>query len=77
VRVKGKRKGWSFVLHGASAGFGVTVYRGHGSATGRRAKKKKRQTSLCSDNVAVGRGWHSREIKLKESKLGEGHVPLG
>jgi hypothetical protein len=41
VRVKGKRKGWSFVLHGASAGFGVTVYRGHGSATGRRAKKKK------------------------------------
>jgi hypothetical protein len=40
-------------------------------------KKKKRQTSLCSDNVAVGRGWHSREIKLKESKLGEGHVPLG
>jgi hypothetical protein len=34
---------------------------------GRRAKKKKKkQGSLCSDNVAAGREWHGREIKLKK-----------
>jgi hypothetical protein len=25
----------------------------------------------------VGRGWHSREIKFKESKCEEGHIALG
>jgi hypothetical protein len=28
------------------------------------------------NNVAVGRGWYSRKIKLKESKS-EGHIALG
>jgi hypothetical protein len=40
-----------------------------------RAKKRK-QTSLCSDNVAMGRGWHSREIKHKESKHEDDRVAL-
>jgi hypothetical protein len=40
-------------------------------------KKKKKQAGLCSDNVAGGRGWHSKEIKLKESKSEEGHITLG
>jgi hypothetical protein len=43
---------------------------------GRRARKET-STSLCSDNVAGGRGWRSREIKFKESKHEEGHVALG
>jgi hypothetical protein len=30
---------------------------------GRRLEKK--QASLCCDNVAGGRGWHSREIKQR------------
>jgi hypothetical protein len=30
---------------------------------------EKKQASLCSDNVAGGRGWHCREIKLKESNV--------
>jgi hypothetical protein len=29
------------------------------------------------NNVAGRRGWHSREIKLKESELEEGHIALG
>jgi hypothetical protein len=37
----------------------------------------KKEASLCSDNVAWGRGWHSREIKLEESKCEEGHIALG
>jgi hypothetical protein len=45
------------------------------NAAGRRAKKK--EANLCPDNVAGGRGWHSREIKLKESKCEEGHIALG
>jgi hypothetical protein len=44
----------------------------------RRAKKtKKKEASLYADNVATGRGRHSREIKLKKSKCEEGHVALG
>jgi hypothetical protein len=38
---------------------------------------EKKQRSLCSDNVAVGKGWHSREIKLKKFKHEEGHIALG
>jgi hypothetical protein len=38
---------------------------------------EKKQASLCLDNVAGGRGWHSRETQLKESKCEEGHVALG
>jgi hypothetical protein len=30
---------------------------------------EKKQASLCSDNVAAGRGWHSREIKLKNLNI--------
>jgi hypothetical protein len=33
--------------------------------SGRRAKKRK-QASLCYDNVSGGRGWHNRELKLKK-----------
>jgi hypothetical protein len=40
-------------------------------------KPEKKQASLCSDNVALGRGQHSREINLKESKHEEGNVALG
>jgi hypothetical protein len=29
---------------------------------------EKKQTSLFSDNVAGGKRWHNRKIKLKESK---------
>jgi hypothetical protein len=36
-----------------------------------------KQTSLHSDNVARGKGCHSREIQLKGSKHEEGHVALG
>jgi hypothetical protein len=46
------------------------------NVAGKRAKKKK-QTSLCSGNVAGGRVWHRREIKPKESKYEEGHIALG
>jgi hypothetical protein len=38
---------------------------------------EKKQASLCPDNVARERGWHSREIKFKESKCEEGHIALG
>jgi hypothetical protein len=38
---------------------------------------EKKQTGLCSDKVAGGKGWHSREIKPKESKREEGHISLG
>jgi hypothetical protein len=37
------------------------------NVVGRRARKKI--TSLCSDNVAGGRRWHSREIKLKNLNM--------
>jgi hypothetical protein len=31
---------------------------------------EKKQASLCSDNAAGGKGWHSREIKnLKMKKV--------
>jgi hypothetical protein len=33
---------------------------------------EKKQASLCSDKVAGWRGWHSREVKPKESEH-EGH----
>jgi hypothetical protein len=36
-----------------------------------------KQASLCSENVAGEKGWHSREIKLKESKHEEVHKALG
>jgi hypothetical protein len=49
-----------------------SIKRGN-DVTGRRARK---EASLCSDNVAGGRGWHSREIKLEESKCEEGHLAL-
>jgi hypothetical protein len=31
-------------------------------------RSEKKQASLYPDNVLGGRGWYSREIKLKESK---------
>jgi hypothetical protein len=34
---------------------------------------EEKQTGLCSDKLAGGKGWHSREIKPKESKR-EGHI---
>jgi hypothetical protein len=40
------------------------VYQGEGP--------EERQTGLCSDEVARGKGWHSGEIKPKESKHEEG-----
>jgi hypothetical protein len=48
------------------------------NVSGRRdqRKRKKKQATLCSDNGAGGREWHSREIKLKKSKH-EGHIALG
>jgi hypothetical protein len=36
------------------------VYQGGGS--------EKKQIHLCSDKVAGGKGWHCREIKLKNLK---------
>jgi hypothetical protein len=45
------------------------------SVAGRRTEEK--QTALCSDKVAGGKGWHSREIKSEESKHEEGHIALG
>jgi hypothetical protein len=39
-----------------------------------RGPEKKKQASLGSANVEGKREWHSREIKLKESKPEEGHV---
>jgi hypothetical protein len=38
---------------------------------------EKKQANLCSDKVAERKGWHDREIKLKESKREEDHVALG
>jgi hypothetical protein len=35
----------------------------HSREEGQKRKRKK-QASLCSDKVAWGRGWHSRERKL-------------
>jgi hypothetical protein len=34
---------------------------------GKRIKRK--QTGLSSDKVARGKGWHSREVKPKDSKV--------
>jgi hypothetical protein len=48
-----------------------------GNNVARRRTKKKKQAGLCSNNVAGGRGWHSREIKLKKSESEEGHIALG
>jgi hypothetical protein len=42
---------------------------------GRRTRRK--QTGLSSEKVAVGKRWHSREIKPKEFKGEEGHIALG
>jgi hypothetical protein len=36
----------------------------------------KETDSLCSDNVAGGKGWHGREIKPNEFKREEGHIAL-
>jgi hypothetical protein len=44
--------------------------KGENDVAGRRIKtKKKKQTSLCSDNGAGERRWHSREIKLKNLNM--------
>jgi hypothetical protein len=40
-------------------------------------RRTKTETGLCSDKVAGGKGWHSREVKPKESKREEGQVALG
>jgi hypothetical protein len=53
---------------------GESKHKGGNTVAGRRAIKK--QASLCSDNVAGGRGWHSRKIKLKKSEHEEGHIAL-
>jgi hypothetical protein len=37
--------------------------------TAKKKKERKKQTSLSSDNVAEGRGWHSTEIKLKNVNM--------
>jgi hypothetical protein len=36
--------------------------------------QEEKQTGLCSDKVAGGKEWHSRDIKPKESK--RGHVAI-
>jgi hypothetical protein len=38
---------------------------------------EEEQIGLCSDKVAGGKGWHSREINPKESRREEGHIALG
>jgi hypothetical protein len=47
--------------------------KGGNDVAGRRNRREKHK--LCSDKVQ-GKGWHSREIKPKESKHEEGHVAL-
>jgi hypothetical protein len=53
---------------------GLSIKEGNNVA-GRRPADK--QTGLCSDKVAVGKRWHSRETKPKESKCEEGHIAVG
>jgi hypothetical protein len=38
---------------------------------------EENKLGLSSEKVAVGKRWHSREIKPKEFKGEEGHVALG
>jgi hypothetical protein len=53
---------------------GLSIKEGN-DVEGRRTRRETDR--LCSDKVAGGKGWHSREIKLKESKHEESHLALG
>jgi hypothetical protein len=51
-------------------------WKGQGGLGCSKKGEARKETGWCFDKDTVGRGWQSRQIKLKELKH-EGHIALG